>query len=262
MKKTCRKKLPIAAFTLIELLVVIAIIALLAAILFPVFAKARENARRASCQSNLKQVAIGVAQYTQDYDESFPLVCTGTVSCGSGFATGWVDMLQPYMKSTQVFQCPSNPIAPSGSSTAIGYSDYGYNEAMGGKFKTPLQVPISTLTQPSITVLVFDETTGSSSSFDSGCGMNNNCAAPLNIPTLACFETDSQTTPQGGPAIRHLNGQNFAFADGHVKWYPGNNTVYDYTSTAIGKVQCSATVWNLNSTAALAGNSPTFNLTP
>ena len=61
------------AFTLIELLVVIAIIAILAAILFPVFARARENARRSSCQSNLKQIALGIKQYTQDYDEKFPL---------------------------------------------------------------------------------------------------------------------------------------------------------------------------------------------
>ena len=98
-------------FTLIELLVVIAIIAILAAILFPVFARARENARRASCQSNLKQIGLGIAQYTQDYDEKFPYVVTDTadpatpVFCSSD--TLWSDVVQPYIKSTQVFICPS-----------------------------------------------------------------------------------------------------------------------------------------------------------
>jgi prepilin-type N-terminal cleavage/methylation domain-containing protein len=81
----CRKK---RAFTLIELLVVIAIIAILAAILFPVFARARENARRSSCQSNLKQIGLGVLQYTQDYDETLPPAGTSTPVPKSGF--GWI----------------------------------------------------------------------------------------------------------------------------------------------------------------------------
>ena len=91
-----------SAFTLIELLVVIAIIAILAAILFPVFARARENARRSSCQSNLKQIALGFMQYTQDYDEKFPgsdwrqhkLALTRPAN-----PFGWADGLQPYLKS-------------------------------------------------------------------------------------------------------------------------------------------------------------------
>src|SRR5687768_3857109 len=91
-----------SAFTLIELLVVIAVIALLAAILFPVFARARENARRASCQSNLKQIGIGLMQYTQDYDERFPVrLATG----GNG---NYVVPIMPYVKSVQVFKCPSD----------------------------------------------------------------------------------------------------------------------------------------------------------
>src|SRR6187401_2552257 len=94
-------------FTLIELLVVIAIIAILAAILFPAFARARENARRASCQSQLKQIGLGIAQYTQDYDEKYPLVYVcydGT--CNSDYQY-WQGLVQPYMKSTQIFVCPS-----------------------------------------------------------------------------------------------------------------------------------------------------------
>ena len=94
------------AFTLIELLVVIAIIAILAAILFPVFARARENARKISCLSNLKQIGLGVMQYAQDYDEKYPSIGNG---CGPfTYCAGWQYLVQPYVKSTQIFKCPSN----------------------------------------------------------------------------------------------------------------------------------------------------------
>src|SRR6187551_558294 len=91
-------------FTLIELLVVIAIIAILAAILFPVFARARENARRSSCQSNLKQIALGIKQYIQDYDEMMPRYYYATTP-----NTYWNNAIDPYVKSTQIFDCPSAP---------------------------------------------------------------------------------------------------------------------------------------------------------
>src|ERR1043165_3748325 len=104
-------------FTLIELLVVIAIIAILAAILFPVFGRARENARRSSCQSNLKQIALGIAQYTQDYDEQLILGgWTGSVS--STNPCRWYAMLDPYVKSRQIYVCPSkNDFAPSSTAS-------------------------------------------------------------------------------------------------------------------------------------------------
>ncbi len=87
-------------FTLIELLVVIAIIAILAAILFPVFAQAREKARQTSCLSNEKQIGLAYIQYTQDNDEYYP----STVNYGSS----WVHEVYPYVKSTGVFTCPDD----------------------------------------------------------------------------------------------------------------------------------------------------------
>src|SRR5205823_175043 len=117
------------AFTLIELLVVIAIIAILAAILFPVFAQARESARTTSCLSNTKQLGLGILQYIQDYDEKFPLwiycdsVGGANPSPNSGPGTvdtpwgpwknnhiGWDKTVQPYVKNVQVFKCPSNDV--------------------------------------------------------------------------------------------------------------------------------------------------------
>src|SRR5260221_13594848 len=103
------------AFTLIELLVVIAIIAILAAILFPVFAKAREKARQASCASNQKQILIAWHMYSQDYDEKcLPFANNG---CSSGVAFPWTLLIQPYIKNLQVLSCPDT----------VGHIAYTYN---------------------------------------------------------------------------------------------------------------------------------------
>ena len=96
-----------SAFTLIELLVVIAIIAILAAILFPVFAQAREKARGAACLSNSKQIGLGMMQYVQDYDEVYPGVWLGNEGPATE-AYNWRFAIEPYVKSVQVFKCPSN----------------------------------------------------------------------------------------------------------------------------------------------------------
>ncbi|MEO6906631.1 MAG: DUF1559 domain-containing protein, partial [Abditibacteriaceae bacterium] len=159
-KELSRKKLRRRAFTLIELLVVIAIIAILASILFPVFARARENARRASCASNLKQIGIGVMMYTQDYDERFPMymhrdnepaALVGAQNppttpagkyeisdcCVVGHYVSWMDEISPYLKSLAIYDCPSRDFPfddPTDSNNPHPYPSYQMNGIIGGNW--------------------------------------------------------------------------------------------------------------------------------
>src|SRR5690242_12182740 len=133
-KVLCRRN----AFTLIELLVVIAIIAILAAILFPVFAQAREQARKTSCISNVKQLNTGVQMYIQDYDEAVPLtIGTAPSANASNFQADlgntvvtWQDTVQPYIKNYGIMICPD---APYQSTDHIGHFDYWLSYGMGAR---------------------------------------------------------------------------------------------------------------------------------
>ena len=230
------------AFTLIELLVVIAIIAILAAILFPVFARARENARRSSCQSNLKQIGLGVMQYTQDYDEKFPLLRNNgdatTLAGGDGTGGAWV-AIQPYMKADQIYQCPSETKGPQlSTSTTAGYSDYAYNLLMGWDPATSKNrsMSIAAMNQTALTVMANDGNGDFGDNWETGCGGTTSCAAGM-------------ASLRQNAAQRHLETCNLLFADGHVKSYKGQ------TTTQL------ANVYNAFTPLTTSQNSPTFNPT-
>lgn len=248
-----------SGFTLIELLVVIAIIAILAAILFPVFARARENARRASCQSNMKQQALGVIQYLQDYDERYPAVMFGYATSGNA-ANGcnntnsdefvyWFDAIYPYVKSTQLFVCPSE-----GKKIASGQEAYGHpgdsTKAAGAASAwntTPFQMgpPYSGATYVSqhspmhytSNKIVFD--CGNSSSLTSTATTFMVVEADYRDAWYNWnFRPSTSTFPahtEANPAPRHFDGENYAFCDGHVKWLKRDSVKYDnsdFTSPA------------------------------
>ena len=206
------------AFTLIELLVVIAIIAILAAILFPVFARARENARRSSCQSNLKQIGLGILQYVQDYDEIYPITFINVDNAGNynpgGGDGAWADVIQPYIKSVQIYQCPSEEDGRAVTSPLSGnYTDYWYNRYMGVTASSPTR--LSQINFPTWVVISGDGESAEAAYNVTGCSTNpygiqntGGCSGPGFITALASL--------QG--AERHFEGANYLFADGHVKW--------------------------------------------
>lgn len=192
-------------FTLIELLVVIAIITILAAILFPVFARARENARRASCLSNMKQIGLGFIQYTQDYDERMP---ASDANNGGDAGHTLSYYVQPYIKNTQVFQCPSDS---SGSAFSYGYN-YFYLSPSG----IAGAIPIAKIQTPAETVALVDKLKDPTQLIQdyvyppqlwriNGSTFANH--APVNSVAYNYGDTDP----------RHLDTVNVLWADGHAK---------------------------------------------
>jgi prepilin-type N-terminal cleavage/methylation domain-containing protein/prepilin-type processing-associated H-X9-DG protein len=196
-------------FTLIELLVVIAIIALLAAILFPVFGRARENARKATCQSNLKQIGLAMQMYSQDYDGFFPLWYNSSGT--DGVNKSWVDVLAPYAnakgkydnskrpwyKST-VFDCPS---LEEYSASSAAPADYLYFAVLYG-YSSCLENELVRIPKPSEVGIVADGEIYSQVTY-----ANNGKVGTLGV-------VDS-TSPLRN---RHSEGLNILYCDGHVKW--------------------------------------------
>ncbi|RYG71422.1 DUF1559 domain-containing protein [bacterium] len=216
-----------SAFTLIELLVVIAIIAILAAILFPVFGRARENARRTSCLSNIKNVGLGFQMYTQDYDERYPASPNNSAQ-----GVPWPLVIQPYVKNIQFFRCPSDKSAATWATTEAeltnknyrktSYTFNGYfdpltsTEADGGVFNS-----IAAINSPSKLIILCE-------------GIETNQQMVFNANRWGS-EVRGDGSPSGWPGAlkgwdavnkvptdieykRHMDGMNVAYADGHSKW--------------------------------------------
>ena len=267
MKRNRTGPQPAGAFTLIELLVFIAIIAILAAILFPVFATAREKARQTACLSNMKQLALGLVQYTQDYDETLP-----NGANPYDYGNGWAGQLYTYVKSTQVYVCPSDtsPLPPM--------SSYGYNSncvvpgaaytgIAGGYY--PVGRSISTFLSPARTVLLFEcQNNGGSSGTNYSIGSPQYQAGSDIYPSSAGYQGSSpagyghpgnaganELSGNGtstkslqyatgvmswsnndqyftAPFGRHSNGANFVLADGHAKWMMPAQVVVGTTQTS------------------------------
>jgi prepilin-type N-terminal cleavage/methylation domain-containing protein/prepilin-type processing-associated H-X9-DG protein len=240
LSSVCRTTGSSNGFTLIELLVVIAIIAILASILFPVFARARENARRSSCMSNLKQIGLGFMQYTQDYDERYPMAAYHPLGVGSNDPTviqtdpsmpgahytvrqnswpagkyiTWMDIIYPYVKSVQLFKCPSYQATAPGD---IVWPSYGYNGAISnwayyhqyhcyGPSCGTDDVPLSMaqVRRPAEVYLVVE--------YQDPYAW---AAEPIRQGEMA-----RGADLAGGNSFvdPHLDGGNSVYADGHVKW--------------------------------------------
>ena len=185
------------------MLVVLAMILALAALLLPVFGRVREGARRTSCQSNLKQIGMGIRQYVQDFDEKYARPQVNSTNITATNPYGWADAIQPYVKSTQILQCPSETQGPNPDPTQAGYTDYFYNRELSEDSK---------LVSSSLTIMNGDGNSGDARINTDGCGNYNDCDNG-DPPGLAVLPA----------ARRHGDGANYSFVDGHVKWIKGNS---------------------------------------
>jgi prepilin-type N-terminal cleavage/methylation domain-containing protein/prepilin-type processing-associated H-X9-DG protein len=231
------------AFTLIELLVVVAIISLLAAILFPVFARARENARRATCMSNMKQMGLAFMMYTQDYDETLPL--DGNPAHGTTPPDSWDVCIQPYLgvqvgsnKALSIFRCPSDTsnirtdgnysrsyaipmdgeLSPdTGPRMVFGIANPGANEYIFG-------VKLAAIPQPSETLLLVEEPYAGNAF---GKVAASYVSGPFYPHADSAYGAQDQTSSGN---TSHSGGWNYLFSDGHVKWLRPEQTVIGLVS--------------------------------
>lgn len=213
----------------------IAIIAILAAILFPVFSRAREQARKSVCMSNAKQIATALMMYAQDWDETLP-VWNFPCAFGAGYPFGplmWTEQLYPYIKNWKIYSCPSAtqtsgvwpsccyPILAGRSNNALRscYSagvagNYGFNEhilvslsnvALGNNYPCAGTARLASLADPSNTLVIADS--------------NNNFITGWRVVDNGIIREVAYANDPSGKVARHMEGEMLVFADGHAKWY-------------------------------------------
>jgi len=200
-------------FTLIELLVVIAIIAILAAILFPVFAKAREKARASSCLSNIKQIGLAIMQYSQDYDEEWPYAA---YNGGTTLGNHWLVSTSPYIKSEQIWICPSGKSTMRNSGSWAAWNGIADRAAYSWNEDAQNRRSIAACGNPANTYLLMDR--GADQCFTGWYGWRDR----------------AQNTYSGGSRPGpHTEGKNIGFVDGHAKWMRSDQIVArDITDTS------------------------------
>ncbi|RYG71729.1 DUF1559 domain-containing protein [bacterium] len=247
-----------SGFTLIEMVVALAVLVILAALLYPFMARARANAQRSTCQSNLKQMGLGVLQYARDYDESYPPAVTGAPDVVPNARyqppKGWADAIQPYLKTTAIYECPNETQSANKDPLQVGYSDYWYNCALswngkqGAKARWNAQVPMQDFIKVSRTIMFGDGNAGSARSRSNGTtSATNKILSSPNAWAPKNGKVSGSGFASGG--VRHLNGLNLCFADGHVKWFASSGP------------NSSVAIYNSNTPFSVSGDSPTFNAT-
>ena len=195
-------------FTLIELLVVIAIIAILAAILFPVFAKAREKARQTSCLSNIKQAGLAIMMYAQDYDEMLVRHCYQPPTTSN---YPWTFAVQPYARNIQMFKCPSNQ---GDRNATLGCMGYGYNlsRLASGETVGCTERAMAEIKAPAGLLMITESRDGTNAVAWNGYWYR---------------ETDTGDPSYTHLTGRHNDGSNICYADGHAKWMKQSQLLTD-----------------------------------
>ncbi len=219
-------------FTLIELLVVIAVIALLAAVLFPVFARARENGRRTSCLSNLRQIGTAMKMYEQDFDEHIPAFClfstSGAALNSQGVPISWDVAIHPYLKNGQVLMCPSDTDSVPQNIPGLGSRVFrSYAITANVQSRTLADIPA-----PASAVLLLEAQMFFSK--QSEWGMD----AVISVLNKQTLKPEYPTVSEK-PSFRHNDTGNYLFEDSHVKSLPGPKPAFPgYRTNSDGVAVC------------------------